>query len=303
MIVSLESCCPQNAWPAVERKTEAELRFLGYDVRILQLEEAAADSFSLGEVVLRENAVSGIKISRLPAQDQGEVELWARHPEKGTSIEKRFSLQDTVGSKALSMIALRISEAVDVCLLELGLPPPRQSALATAERAWWLSLGAMGVFAPDGLSVRPGVELSLDRRVSSLLSLEWVLNTAPWGPTVKAKGESFSLGYASSSLWLFVNWKLWDRLRPALGVGGGAFIIWSDLAASDAYDAQRRTTWKGYLGLSGRVGWIFSERFQLLAGIRVGALLPHIVFRLEDQTARTISPIVVEGIVSIGWSF
>ena len=230
VIVSLESCCPQNAWPAVERKTEAELRFLGYDVRILQLEEAAAESFSLGEVVLRENAVAGIRISRLSAQDQGEVELWARHPEKGTSIEKRFSLQDTVGSKALSMIALHISEAVDVCLLELGLPPPRQSALATAERAWWLSLGAIGVFAPDGLSVRPGVELSLDRRVSSLLSLEWVLNAAPWwGPSVRAKGESFSLGYASSSLWLFVNWKLWDKFRPALGVGGGAFILCSNL--------------------------------------------------------------------------
>ena len=302
VIVSLESCCPQRVWPEVERKAEAELRSLGYDFRILQLEEAQATS-ALGEIVVREKAVAGIRIGRLPAQDQGEVELWARHPEKGISIEKRFSIQDTVGSKALSMIALHISEAVDVCLLELGLLPPRSSTVAISEPAWSLAFGVFGVFAPDGLSVRPGLELSLDRRVSSLLSLEWVLNTAPWGRSLKAEGQSFSLGYVSSSLWLFGTWKLWERLRPALGVGGGAFYLWSNLAASDEYAAQKRTTWKGYLGLNGRVGWDLSEHWQLNVGVRVGALLPQIVFRLNNQTAKNISSILIDGMVSIRWSF
>jgi hypothetical protein len=304
VIVSLESCCPQTAWPEVERKAEAELHSLGYDVRILQLEEAQALSSPLGEIVVRENAVAGIRIGRLPAQDQGDVELWARHPQKGTSIAKRFFLQDTVGSKALSMIALHISEAVDVCLLELGLSPPRASMLALSEPAWSLAFGAFGVFTPDGLAVRPGFELSLDRRLNSLLSLEWVLNTAPpWGPSLKAQEQSFSLGYVSSSLWLFGTWKLWERLRPSVGIGGGAYYIWSHLAASEEYAAQTRITWKGYIGLNGRVGWDLSKHWRLQVGIRVGALLPQIIFRLSNETAKTISSIIVEGIVSARWSF
>lgn len=303
VIASLESCCPKNAWPEVERKTEAELRFLGYDVHILQLTEEQVASVSLAGVVLRENAVAGIRINRLPAQDQGEVELWARHPEKGTSIEKRFSLQDTVGSKALSMIALRISEAVDVCLLELGLPSPRQPARATPEHPWFVSIGAFGAFAADGFALRPGLELSLDRKISSLLSLEWVFNTAPWGPSLKAKGQSFSMGYVSSSVWLFSTFKLWDRLRPAIGIGAGAYYLWSTIAETVEYASQTRNTLKGYLGLSARVGWIFSEHWQLQVGIRAGALLPQVAFSVNGQTAKNISFIIGEGIVSLSWFF
>jgi hypothetical protein len=200
-------------------------------------------------------------------------------------------------------MALHISEAVDVCLLELGMPTPRQASVATAEPAWLLSIGVLGAFAANGLSLRPGVELSLDRKLTSLMSLEWVFNTAPWGPSFKANGESLSLGYVSSSLWLFLNWKVWKTLRPAVGAGGGAFLLWSDLKASTDFAAERRTTWKGYLGVNARLGWDVSERVRLQAGVRVGTILPQIVFRLENQTARTVSPVFVEAIVSVGWAF
>jgi hypothetical protein len=303
VIISLESCCPDNDWPEAERKTEAELRFLGYQVSILPLKDASDATSPLGETVQKENAFGGVRISRLDSHGQVEIELWAQNPSRGTSVAKHISFLNVSGNQDITMIALRISEALDACRLELGLLPPRQTAYLKFERPWSVSVGVSGLAAANGLPLRPGLELSLDRRLVSFLSLEWVINTSPWGPSYKAQEQSFSLSSASSSLWLFGTLNKWNTVRPALGVGVGTYFIWSKLAQSTDYAAQTRTTWTSYLGLCGRVGWFVTDRLQLQLGVRVGALLPQVVFRLNGQTVKSISNMLVEGILSAGWSF
>jgi len=308
-IVGLEPCCPQQAWPEAERKTRAELDTLGYQARILPSSAPAGEAMRtqpLSEIVRAAHASGGVRITRQAAENQGQAELWARNPETGKFAQKLIPLEETHGNRALSLVALRISEALDACLIELGLPPPRLRALsgpAPPRRSFALAVGVSASLSLEEQDLRPGLEIAVGYQGWPWLQLEWSAIAAPLGPPLGAQGQSFSFGYAASPLWVYLTPpRPRQTVRPALGLGAGPLFAWSRIAESTLAAGQSRTTWTSYLALGGRLGFALGERLELVLTLRLATFAPGLAFQLTDQTLTRFQGPLLEVLGSLFWS-
>ena len=308
-IVSLEPCCPEQAWPEAERKTQAELDTLGYRVLLLPtlvLPSAATAVRPLDEIIRAERAFGGVRITRFPGENKGQAELWAQNPKTGKAAAKTIPLEETFGNRALSVVSLRISEALDACQLELGLPSPRLAARAgpvPSLRAWSIAAGIAGAASPGEMDLRPALEIALGWQGWKSLRLEWSAAASPLGAPLRSGGQSFYLGYAAAPLWVFWTWVPHPALRPALGLGGGPFFAWARIGESPQAAPQSRSSWTSYLALGARLGWAVSERLALQLGLRLATLAPNLSFQLEDQTLARVQGPLIEALTALSCAF
>jgi hypothetical protein len=308
VLLTMEACCSTEAWPEAEQRAAAELRAL--ELRVIIEPSRARDDrarrLESRERAAHHQAAAVLRILHVGALQGGEAEIWLVDRLSNKMVQRSLRV-DRRQPDASSVVGLRVVELLRASLLELNLPdrptpsvPPRLRIATRAARepaiGVRLALGALG--SPGGASAEASVGLALRWSPRPYLSIELESDLGLFGAVEHSSGRA-TFGVASVRGW--VLWEIWrrGRLRPAIGVGGGALIAWSSGLDSPLYNARGDTTVTAQLDGTAQTGIVLTQHLWLRLGLTVGLAVPQIAVRYPDQIAATFGRPLLAGWVGL----
>jgi hypothetical protein len=318
VLVRMEACCAEDAWPEAEDRALVELGSLGLSAEEVdgQARTEQEQRLELAAVADARGAVAAFRVVRASADAGGVVDLWLVDRVTGKTTFRTIGVLDTADPDAASVAALRVVELLRASLLELQLPgqvrqevepPPRivemMQEVTAPEPAPELSVGiAVGPVlagSPGGVGLLPALELAVRWNVLETLALAVAGSVTLVGGTVEDAGSSCTVNLGGFRLAAF--WEPWTAgwFRPAFGLGAGMRFAWSNGTPAPGYVA--RFDWEPYADVGAEIQALFvlAQRVGIRAGFRTGVLIPELSVRFGDRTVATAGRPLLEGFVGL----
>lgn len=329
-VVLVQPSEAKQRWPALEARTESELRALGLDVvqKKGRAESIGSRRVELVRATNRAHATAALRLAR--RSHAVSIELWVTDGDTGKMRFREIGLDELPDGLAPERyVSLAVVEMVQGALLEIGIQPHATTApIAVAPSdptpvpdpepaprvatttdpttpsgiAWSARLAAVGGFALGGLPGRAGVGLGV---TSALDSFELGLDVQGsfLGSSFLRDGQGFDHTYVTASI--RGSWVPWreNNLHPEVGVALGAF--WLHLAPNaNAPMIGRDSDGFGFLAqllLAARLR--IAEAWTVRASIGAGVIAPSVDVNFADTKVASFGPLVVQGGLGVAWCF
>ncbi len=304
VLLELGASFSDEAWPAAEVRTEAELTAVGFEVvrvsgvaredveRREELESAAA----------KQDAVAALSIRRV-TRDRA-VEFWIADSVTGKISVRRVPSRQLQSPDAASLTGLHIVELLRASLLELQIMPPERAkaappvvqklvelpqATSSEPGPSRISVGvaAAGAVTQGGLGPTLGPLVRLRLRLVSRLGLDVEASTSILQRRLEREGvrASVDAALARGRFWL----EPWSSSRWSfiVGVDGGVLFLRTSGLANDALVARDADALVFMPGLTMGATWHFSRAAALALTVGASAPLERVRVRFGDaQVAR-----------------
>jgi hypothetical protein len=199
-----------------------------------------------------------------------------------------------------------LAAPVPAAAAETRVEPERAPALPAAkagDKLLGLGVGACLVWSPGGVSPMGGVRLGFDVRPLSWLTLRadsWITVV---GRDLEEVDATATFNAAALRLAAFYEFVRSGVVRPALGVAGGGFVVWTSGSGSGAYEGGWGAGLAGYAGGEGRVAFLIGDWFRAELGAAVGAVLPEVRVRFDGESVATFGRPAIDAFAQIELSF
>ncbi|MCP4602015.1 MAG: hypothetical protein GY847_16110 [Proteobacteria bacterium] len=336
LLISMEKCCPDKAWPTAEKAMLAELATLNLTIDVAD-GRAVGDKEQRAELramANKKNAAYALRISQAPDETEGRVDLCINDKASEDTTFRYLMLMGKTDSEAAAVATLRAVEAIRADLLEQQLksdnlgnetgdetgdePSDETSDEPTEEEelseptpetktepglknlsVFYVGLGAEALGAPGGAGALGAAHLKLGWSPLPILSAE--VDTAVSVLSQKVEEDEANSSFDIALIRVWAMWEILDHglLRPSLGPGGGVVISWATGIPSDHPGSRTDRTVSTYLGATGRLGFAFAKRFWVRIGARVGFLMPEVTIAFLGEDAARFGRPMIEGFFNL----
>jgi hypothetical protein len=316
LLMSLEECCPDEAWPEVEKAVAAELEALRLRVHLVNGEDSRARGDELDRVALEHGAACAIRIARATGDDPSGVEIWIADRATDKTTMRRIEVEEKDGGSGVAIAALRTVEALRASLLELRItrsapaeltPAPELVEIADEVKVdsgeerpakphrFGLALGFGPSGSPGGVGVIGSVVAVAGWHAIEHLSIEIDGALSAAGEDIEQSGARSTFDYATVRAW--ASWDIRGRgvLRPMLALGGGPLFSWTEGQDTEGFAGSTELATVAYLGGAAQLGIAVARSFWLRLGARVGALLPEVRVEFAGDEVASFGQPLVEG--------
>jgi hypothetical protein len=336
IIVGMQSCCSEEAWPEAEKLAQAEFASLGFGVKVVDGSTAgeAERRIELEKIAADQDAVCALRIIRSPEGAGGGVDLWIADRVTGKTTFRHLSVEGESEGEAASVIALRVVELLRASLLELkiegsakgevaptpevtemiedvNLPEPltpeelEKARIETKSRKKDLSgpvglrFGIEALGSPRSVGIMGGLDLAVRWNFIRFLSFEIEGLIALISKDISRDPTGASFNFTAVRAWM--AWEILNQrvLRLSLGMGGGALIAWSTGYAPETYEVRTDWTHTGWVGGSLQAAFVLMKNLWLRLGFTAGACVPSMIVVFAGEQAATFGPAMFEGFVGI----
>lgn len=317
ILVSMQKCCPNEAWPEAELAAKDEFRSLRFQVETMAglAKDARERRLELGVFADRKKAACAVRIVRLPDGDSCNTEIWVNDRDTGKTIMRILYTPSTKDQEAARVNALRLVEALLATQLEASQYQGEPDGVdATAEMAaltrvkkkgppppppFAFRLGTGFISSPGGTSTLGGVQVCLRWDAFEKFSFELDTVLSILGDDITKEGNSSTFDTAAIRAWAIWEFMRLHQLRAHLGAGAGIVMPWAKGLQSANYLATTDRTITAYTGLTTQLAYEFNRNFGLRFDLKVGFTLPEVrVFFADTQAARFGKP-MVEGFLNL----
>jgi hypothetical protein len=323
VLLGMHDAFPVEAWRAVERRTAAELRALGLDVRRATARAVGAEARvrELRQAARQARAIGALRIARRDGKHL--VQLWVYDALTQKTVMHETTVADEGGEDAAAVVAFRLVGLLHASLLELRMRgrgrarptkvPPLVHKLV-AQRlepprprhpGRWQLWGGPSVMLVD-LGASPGASLQLGggwRPVSWLLlgleaafPLSWSL-VDPDDP----RGEAHVMAFAAKALARVEPW-VDLRASPGIELGAGIAALRAEGQATPPHHASAEWTATALFVLRLRLA-IRLGRTHLVPFFSLGALLPKAPVYFDEEPVVDLGLPLIEAGALVQWSW
>lgn len=276
----------------------------------------------LSRIATENNAVSAVEVTQIKGEIKGEAALWVkaygskeaffqRYVAESGDEESDAGVSDGEERDDASVIGLKIAEAMRARLLEISFsdkkpsepksppsnevkkePTPTQEPEAQPARetqepppeplVLGVGVGAVAEGSPNGEGVIGAVDITVNWLPLTLLMLELDASISVVGSDVQHAGDTVTIDMAFVRLWALWEILQKGRFRPAVGVGSGVVISWSNVVSANNTDKSDNTVIT-YVGAVGRTGIMITKHVWIRFGLRVGLFAPQLELYLPDS--------------------
>jgi hypothetical protein len=338
VLVGMETCCVERAWPAAEQSTLAELENLALEVEMFEGSATGEGEqpLELQAIAEARDATCVVRIYK-KADGSGSVDLWTIDPGSSETTFKHLPVEGALDGEAATVVTLRIVEAIRVGLLEKWhvqkkgseekaavakevepiepksepIPEPASEPVETENPSdktgetspGFIGLGAGVAGGPGAVGTLWTARLNAGWRPWSFFAIEadGVISFA--GPDIDSRDSRASFNLALVRGW--IAWEILDkaRLRPSLGIGAGAAFVWTEGLRSEFGSIQSDSSVVTYLGGMGRLGIVITRYLWIRLALNVGGLLPEVRVMFDEQEAAVLGKTLIEGLMSFEVNF
>ncbi len=324
ILVSIEECCPQNAWPKAEEVLLDELAAMY--VKVERADGVAAgvteQRANLGVIAKERGAVCAIMISREPRTDRGAVDLWTVDTRSESSVARHLSLRAEEGAQGATIAAIKAVEALRAGLQELDLhleepdeAPAIEGVVAKEpvvkkgpvvrkpvdggdkdrNSVLGLGLAGVGMGSPGGIGGMFGAQVSLAWRPVRLLSTQADVCFSVWVHDIDEEGSRSSFDIAAFRAWAQLEFVDRGIFRPSMGIGAGPVVAWAQGTGGEDLESQKDRVTVAYLGGTVQLGFALTRWFRLRLGAKIGALLPAVEVSFAGRKVAEMGLPLIEG--------
>jgi hypothetical protein len=314
VLLSLEKCCPCEAWPEAEETTRQEL--LGYDFTVEVVDGNAISEkdrrIELFEIAKQHDATCALRIVRLTGEEGGGVDLWITDRITGKMVYRQIPIELAGDPEPASTVALRVVELLRASLMELQLPemtphtPPPEPVTKLVyvprppkpEGPVGLATGASILGSTGGTGVQGAVHWNAGYRFLPFLSVELEGLVSFASKEIQNEHHSTSFDVATVRSWLL--WTIRPRgvVRPVLGAGAGIMFPWSKEVGHSG-DLIKEYAIVAYFGTSAQCIFALSRSFWIRASVKVGAAAPPVKILFNTEPVATFGLPLIEGQLSL----
>jgi hypothetical protein len=317
VLVSVQQCCPEQAWPQAEQAARDEFRALEFRVETMAglAKDDRERRLELGVFADRKQADCAVRILRLPDGESCNTEIWINDRKTGKTIFRILYTPSTTDRESARLTALRLVEALKASLQEASLHQGEPDEVYTqAEmdtrtgvrrkvpppRAFFgLRLGAGFISSPGGTGTLGAVQACLrwDAFYDFAFELDTVLSVT--GDDIRKQGNSSTFDAAAIRAWALWEFMQMKELRAHLGAGAGIVLPWAKGLSSENFLPVSDRTTAAYAGLITQLAYRFNRSFGLRFDLKVGFALPEIRIYFADVQAATFGKPMVEGFLNL----
>jgi hypothetical protein len=311
VILTMGQCCKAVSWPEAEEALTNELELV--DVPVLKVASRTTDEFDrreeLERVASERDAAAAVRLVKSRQGQSAGVELWIVDRVTGKTTYRHLLVDSRYDSAATIDVAVRVVEALRASLLELRMSGRQASTEPVAPEIVELvettpikrDRGHIGIGATSSLNLSPGGTgtrgaFSLEGSVQTSFGLEGTLSLlfSPLGKDLDSEVAVSTFDYLLVTGWVF--YRFFDKalFQPAVGIGGGALVTWTQGRAPDGAKLSKDNETVAYLGGGFRLFVVTTRSFDLFLGSQVGATFPEIQARHGTLSAGRFGRPLVE---------
>ncbi len=306
VVLSLGSCCPDEAWPEAEKAAVQELQ--GFDFTVEVVDGTAVSEkdrrIELLETAQEHDAICALRIVRLT--EGGGVDLWIIDRITGKMVYRQIPLDVAQGSQSAAIVALRVVELLRASLLELELPDvtpqitPSPPVVELVDRDRDRPEGPVGLLTGasllgsfEGAGIQGAINWIVNYRPIPRLAVELEGLVSFASQNIRDDNRSASFDLAAVRTWLL--WFIIPHgvVRPVLGAGGGMLVPWAQEIKDGK--AKKRYGLVAYVGGTLKVVFAFTRTFWLRVSVAAGTALPEVRIRFNDEKVAYFGMPLIEG--------
>lgn len=337
VIVSLADCCKKEAWIEVENLAEAELRTLGFEVKLVQGKALSGDEWKDELIRISEEmgAMCTLRIIRPTEGTGGGAHVWMINANTGKSVYKKIPVKEGTDAEAASIVALQVVELFRASQFESNNDESKQveqteptepsivkkqdeaakndkkAAIkkikkdhrkpSSSKRAQDLGirLGMEALGSPDGVGGLGAINLGIRWNFHAYLAVELDGLVTLIGEDLKKDAASASFDVAVVRSWFL--WRLYNKdwFRSCMGIGSGALIAWSEGSAPEDYETQSDWTVIPYIGGTLQFAVVLFKYLWIRCGFIAGSSFQNVyILMLGEKVAEFGAPLL-EGFVNL----
>ncbi|MEZ4270268.1 MAG: hypothetical protein R3C68_02160 [Myxococcota bacterium] len=301
VLIDVQRCCADIAYPQVNDLVRRELEALGYRVDIYN---SNAATLELRDIGFGKQAALSLRVLRHHTRKKVSVELW----DQSNGRTRTWSFSQDDGADSPRLIALRIIELVQLTLrptsqaLEAKPAEPQTAPKLTKDKSlanpWHIGMGMGALLFPGSAGTYAAVAPNVRWQTHPNWSLEADGLFSVFGAAVTQGSESADLRFGATRLW--VLWYLAQGIvQPALGLGTGLVSITATGSDSESFVARRVRTISGVLGLTARLSWRFNASWALNIVGHGGVLGSDVAIAFGDDRVESLGRMIVDGVATL----
>jgi hypothetical protein len=178
-----------------------------------------------------------------------------------------------------------------------------EPAAEPEDRKLGLGLGLGVVWSPGDVPPRGAIRVAFDARFVPWLALRLDAWFTVIGEDLKGANAQATFDAATFRLNAFYEIVRRGPVRPALGICGGGVAVWTTGVGAGEYVGDQETAVAGYVGGTGRVGFVFNRWVRAEIGAAVGALMPEVHVRFAGESVAAFGRPLVEAFAQVELSF
>jgi hypothetical protein len=317
VLVSMQKCCPDEAWPEAERAARAEFESLNLLVEEMDC-TATSDSQrrrELEQVAQDKNAFCALRIVRIPQGSGSNVEIWVNDRITGKTTFRLLHTDIEPNSEEARLTALRLVEILRASLLEHTHPPEADELFSLSDaRVSDLQVstndttrpGPIGIRAGVGLVTSPGgagfhaaAQLCVRWEAFEQLAFELEGLLSFTGEDIGHQGMRSTFDLAAVRAWVLWNAPGGGILHTSLGIGAGLVVPWTNALDSSEFLVHSDRATVTYVGLGAQLGVEINRWLQLRLEIRGGLLFPEVTISFDDDSAASFGRPMVESFANL----
>jgi hypothetical protein len=306
VLLSLGSCCHDEAWPEAEKAAVQELQGFDFTVEVVQGTAVTEKDrrIELLETAQQHDAICALRIVRLT--EGGGVDLWIIDRVTGKMVYRQIPLDVAQGSQSASLVALRVVELLRASLLELELPdvkpqtPPPQPAKDLVDRDRDKPEGPVGLLTGasllgsfEGAGIQGAINWIVNYRPIPRLAVELEGLVSFASQNISDDNRSATFDVAAVRAW--VLWFIIPHgvVRPVLGAGGGMLVPWAQEVKDG--NAKKKHGLVAYVGGTLKVVLALTRTFWLRVSVAAGTALPEVRIKFNEEKVAFFGMPLIEG--------
>ena len=330
VLLSMQTCCPDEAWTEAELKVTKELTSNGFQVDREEGQYGTEQELRLLLIRLAKehNAVSSVMIRKVPLSLGAGIDIWISDQLTERVIVRHISIdEENRNADASTLVGLKTVEALQSNYLEVTrlVPDAVQSKIPEEVKAIARSQTRKEHIVPQAPKAPP----PLKRSVFGLGAgggVAWspggfgALTSggvfASWDPFpyislgIDAAWASLIGGVAARnvvSAFQIVPFRGWFhymplqkyRLRPVIGLGGGGVFIRCKATGSYPYQGRTDSVVVGIVSATSHLLFSVSRYVWLRTGMRVSMLFPEATLTFANYPINRFGRPVIEGFLHL----
>jgi hypothetical protein len=308
VLLSLGTCCTEEAWPEAEQAAIEELEGFGFTVEVVEGTAVSEKDrrIELLETAQQHDAICALRIVRLT--EGSGVDLWIIDRVTGKMVYRQIPLDVAQGSQSAAIVALRVVELLRASLLELELPDvkPRIPTPPAAQK-----LNPQKPEGPVGLLTGASVLGSI-KSVGPIGAINWIVSYRPIPPisvelegllSFASKGISEEIGddqkNTSFDVAMARAWFLWfirptGIVRPVIGAGAGVLVPWAKEETASGRPIKKHG-FVFYAGGTIKVVFAITRSFWIRTAFKIGTTYPEVVIKFNNEEVERFGLPLFEG--------
>ena len=317
VLISMQSCCPDEAWPEAERAARAEFEALNLTVEVVTCgtEEDRQRHRELERVARERNAFCALRIVRVRQGTGSDVEIWVNDRITGKTTFRVLHTDGKPEPEEARLTALRLVEVLRASLLERSHPPQADERFSLRDaRAvdlkvsagepsrpgkFGVRVGAGFVTSPGGAGFHAAAQLCI--RWEALDQIAFELNglLTITGEDIQHQDARTTFDLAAVRAWVLWNAHGQGIWRASLGLGAGLVVPWANAQNASEFRIHSDRGAVTYLGAGAQLGIEINSWLHFRLGLRGGLLFPEVTIAIDDQPVASFGRPMVESFANL----